>query len=92
MKYCIVNKKWVSETKRVTCEKFTDNFDEALDIFAHAYSSGEYDSIYIRGDEIWVVYISYDSSSSDVWMSEPTADYLNQVIEHARVYKDLLEI
>lgn len=92
MKYCVENKTLVSETKRVTEERFTDDFDDALHTFVYLYLSGEYDSIHIHDNETGEIYISYDSSSGDVWMSEPTSDHLNHVIECARIYKYLTEI
>ena len=81
MKYCVKSQTTVSETKRVTEERFTDNFDEALHKFALLYLNGGHDLIHVYDNETGEIYISYDSYSGDVWMSEPTVDHLNQVIE-----------
>lgn len=92
MKFCVESKTRVSEVKIVTEERFTDNFDEALRTFAYLYLSGEHYSIHISDTETGEVYISYDSSSGKVWLSDTATDHLNYVIECARIYKHLTEI
>ena len=92
MKYCVENKTLVSETKRVTEERFTDDFDEALRTFAYLYLSGEHYSIHISDTETGEVYATYGSLSGKVWLSDTATDHLNYVIECARIYKHLTEI
>ena len=92
MKFCVESKTKVSEFKVVIEERFTDDFDDALHTFTHLYLSGEHYSIHIHDNETGEIYISYDPSEGDIWMSETTSEHLNHVIECARIYKYLTEI